>query len=255
VLAAPRRFNLASGDLLGGSGLRMIGGHGSRAPSIEGFYQGCWAAALERYESALSIEPAEAYFLDAKLAFLRQTLSCGVHQEKLHTFRRGLAAWLSSWGTRPANWNFVPVAKPLFRLAHWVCPLDWESARWLALFANRKGRYEEAIKWLQFAICSSPKDPSTRLNLAANLIFVEGGKWTKPSAIHAKVALFHGGPATRARLMLLLTNTPTKDLLMKEFDEVLVEQVKEERKAWQQRRQVVLGPEEFGDVTHIEFRE
>jgi tetratricopeptide (TPR) repeat protein len=219
------------------------------------FYEGRWALALDRYEIALSIEPAEAYFLDAKLAFLRQTLSCGIHQEKLHRFRRGLAASLSSLGGGPADWNFVLIAKPLFRLAHWVCPLDWESARWLAFFANRKGRYGEAIKWLQFVVCSSPENPFARLNLAATLIFAEGGKWTESSRIHAKVALFHGGPATRERFRLLLTNTPTKDLLIKEFDEVLFEQVKKEREAWQQRRQVVLGPEKFGEVMHVEFRE
>ena len=147
------------------------------------------------------------------------------------------------------------IAKPLFRLAHWVCPLDWESARWLALFANRKGRYGEAIKWLQFAVCSLPENPFTRLNLAVNLIFVEGGHWTQHSRIHAKVASFHGGSATRERLTLLLTNTPSKDLLIKEFDEVLLEQVKNEREAWQRRRRVVLGPEKFGEVIHVEFRE
>jgi tetratricopeptide (TPR) repeat protein len=219
------------------------------------FYQGRWALALERYESALSIEPAEAYFLDTNIAFLRQTLSSGIHQEKLHRFRRSLAASLSSLGSGPADWTFVLIAKPLFRLAHWVCPLDRESARWLALFANRKGRYGEAIKWLQFAVCSLPDDPSTRLNLAANLIFAEGGKWGQDSRIHAKVALFHGGLATKERFRLLLTNTPTKDLLIKEFDEVLLEQVKKEREAWQQRRQVVLGPEKFGEVIHVEVRE
>jgi tetratricopeptide (TPR) repeat protein len=219
------------------------------------FYEGRWALALERYESALSIEPVEAYFLDTKIAFLRQTLSRGIHQEKLHRFRRGLAASLSSLGSGPADWNCVFITKPLFRLAHWVCPLDSESARWLALFANRKGRYGEAIKWLQFAVCSSPEDPSTRLNLAANMIFVEGGKWGQHSRMHAKVALFHGGPATRERFRLLLTNTPTKDTLIKEFDEVLLEQVRRAREAWQQRRQVILGPEKFGDVIHHEFRE
>jgi tetratricopeptide (TPR) repeat protein len=219
------------------------------------FYEGRWALALERYESAVSIEPVEAYFLDTKIAFLRQTLSRGIDHEKLHRFRRGLAASLSSLGSGPADWKLVLIAKPLFRLAHWVCPLDWESARWLALFANRKGRYGEAIKWLQFAVCSSSQDPSTRLNLAANLIFLEGGHWTQHSRIHAKVALFHGGRVTRERLRLLLTNTPTKELLIKEFDEVILEQVKKDRESWQQRRQVVLGPEKFGEVIHVEFRE
>jgi tetratricopeptide (TPR) repeat protein len=219
------------------------------------FYEGRWALALERYESALSIEPAEAYFLDTKIAFLRQKLSCGIHQEKLHRFRRSIAASLSSLASGPADWNFVLIAKPLFRLAHWVCPLDWESARWLALFANRKGRYGEAIKWLQFAVYFLPESPSTRLNLAANMIFVEGGKWTQHSRIHAKVASFHGGSDARERFRLLLTNTPTRDLLIKEFDDVLFEQVKKEREAWQQRRQVVLGPEKFGEVIHVEFRE
>ena len=147
------------------------------------------------------------------------------------------------------------IAKVLFRLALLLSPLDWKAVRGLALIANRKGRYEESIDLLQIAIASVPENPYTRLNLAANLIFKEGGKWTQESRIHAKVAIFHGGSSMKERFRLLLSNTPAREELTKEFNDVLFEQVKQEREAWQGRRRIILKPEKFGGVVHIEIRE
>ncbi len=217
------------------------------------YYQGLWLEALDRYEKSLEIEPVERYFLDTKIEFAKKRIGSGISQDKLLRMKRNLAGRLSSLGCSLAEWDLRFLAKTLFRSALWVFPLDSESARWMAVYANRRGAYVDAADWLHICLYWVPEDPSNRINLALNMIFRGKGKWTDSARKHAKAAIFHGGPPIRDRFRTSLVNTSNKDELCKELEN-LFEQTRREREEWRQRRRHVLRPQEYGGITHYEFR-
>jgi hypothetical protein len=148
----------------------------------------------------------------------------------------------------------VRVARPLFLIAKKFCDLNFVADNWLALYANRKGNHEGAVAHLKAALAAKPEDPSTRLNLVADLIFQNNYNFTDMAQLHAKVAIFHGGPATRDRFRLCLVNTKNREELSEQFDKIF-HLVEKEREEWKSRRSEVLKPEVFGHVIHFEWRE
>lgn len=216
------------------------------------YHQGRWVRALERYERALAIEPTESYFLDFKIEYARTRIRSREDKDRLLKYKRALAWGFSSAGSSLAKWGFWKLAKVPFLLAARICVLDYEAARWLALFANRKGQYAEAIYWLKMCLSCVPEDAYSRLNLVVNMIFSQKGKWTDSVKRHAKAALFHAGPAIKERFKVALVNTSTREELIKEFDAT----VEETRAEWEQRKRrrlVVLKPQQFGPITHFEL--
>lgn len=218
------------------------------------YYQGMWVEALNRYEEAVRIEPVEEYYVDAKTEFARKKFVSRLQVEKLWSSRRKVAVFLSRLGVPLAEWNFRAVSTFLFNAAGWVCPIDLQAPRWLALFANQKGDYDNAIKYLKACLQCVPENHSTRLNLAVNLIFRDGGRWSEESRKHAKAAIFHGGPEMKGRFRLCLSLTANREELFRVFEQELFREVEEERMAWLKRRHEVLKPQDFGGITHIEIR-
>ena len=217
------------------------------------YYRGYWADALLRYERALAIEPIECYFLDAKISFCRARIRTGTDRDAVFQRKRELSHRLSRTGSRAAEAGRRRLAQPLFRVAKRLCDLNFDADSWLALYANRRGAYAEAVAFLKSALAAMPEGPSVRLNLVMNLIFQNGGQFDDCARSHAKIAIFHGGPETRNRFRLRLTNTDNKDGLCEQFGEIL-EVVRSERDEWMDRRREVLRPEMFGGVMHVEFR-
>jgi hypothetical protein len=146
------------------------------------------------------------------------------------------------------------IAHPLFLISKGICNLNFDANNWLALYANRRGHYEGAIAHLKAALAVIPEDPSTRLNLVVNLIFQTNNKFTDTAQLDAKIAIFHGGPATRDRFRLRLVNTENREELSEQFNKIF-NVVEKERKEWRSRRSKVLKPEVFGDAVHLEWRE
>lgn len=218
------------------------------------FYQGHWMEALTRYQMALALEPVEVYFLDEKIEFCRSKLRHRIQEDKFWRLRRYLSYQISRRASTLADWNFRVIPAFLFRYALRICPLDFDAAKWLALFANEKGDYNTAIRLLGICLSAMPENYSARLNLTLNLIFREGGRWTDLARKHAKAAIFHAGRSAKERFRICLLNTASRDDLIKTFDEVLCEEVKNDREGWTQRRREVLKPQKFGEVLHVEFR-
>jgi len=142
----------------------------------------------------------------------------------------------------------------LFALSKRFFDLNYYADGWLALYANRNIDFNKAIFHLFCALAVRPEDPSTRLNLVMNMIFLEDGKFTDNSREHMKITIFHGGPSTREQFELSLINTDNKNQLITEFDE-LFEIVKKEREDWAIRKKEILKLEKFGEIFHVEFRE
>jgi tetratricopeptide (TPR) repeat protein len=218
------------------------------------YYRGHWAEALLRFDRAISIEPIEKYFLDEKIAFARRRIRRGVDRNRGFGLTRGLSLGLSSIGGKLASTECQWIARPLFSLAKGICDLNFYADKWLALYANRRGSYQQAVAHLKSALGAVADDPSVRLNLVLNMIFASKGKFEAESRRHAKIAIFHGGLETRNRFRLSLTNTQNQHALREEFEELFHEVVRE-REQWQQRRRQVLKPKAFGGVVHFEFRE
>jgi hypothetical protein len=145
------------------------------------------------------------------------------------------------------------LSEKIFRLAIKICPMEYEASRWLALFANQTGRYDDAIFHLTACLQSIPESHGSRVNLALNLIFRDGGQWSEMSKHHAKAAIFHAGENIRERFRISLMNTRSRDELMVTFEQLLAE-VEQQRSAWRSRRKDVLKPQEFGGITHVEIR-
>ncbi|MFH1739275.1 MAG: DUF4062 domain-containing protein [bacterium] len=217
------------------------------------YYRGYWAEALIRYERALAIEPIESHFLDAKIELCRARLRAGRDRDPAFQRKRDLSHRFSRLGLRAAEAGRRWLARPLFRTATRLCDVNHAAESWLALYANRRGAYAEAIAHLKSALAAVPEDPSTRLNLVMNLIFQNEGQFTDCARTHAKTAIFHGGPETIDRFHLRLLNTENKSELCEKFGEIF-EVVRCERDQWVERRREVLKPEMFGGVMHIEFR-
>lgn len=217
------------------------------------YYLGYWAESILRYERALEIESVEEYFLDQKLKFARRRIRNGVTEERNFQRKRSLGLWFSRAGARLAQGGHAWLARPLFTAANMLSDLDFEADKWLALYSNRSGRFGDAIKHLKKALAAIPEDPSVRLNLALNLIFLHKGEFAEEPLAHAKIAIFHGGPETRDRFRLSLVNTRNREDLCNQFEDIF-NSIKEELEAWRERRKAVLAPQTFGQVTHIEWR-
>lgn len=218
------------------------------------YYEGYWAEALLRYERAVDIERIEAYFLDGKISFLRSKIRSGKAREASFLRKRNLSHAFSRLGLRTAQAGWQRIASWLFGIAKRLCAMNFDADTWLALYANRRGAYEEAIEHLKGALTARPEDASTRLNLVMNLIFQNKGLFANDSRIQAKIAIFHGGPETHNRFRLRLTNTENRDDLCRQFEKIF-EEVMSERKGWVERRREILKPEAFGDAIHFEFRQ
>ena len=218
------------------------------------YYQGMWMEAINRYEKAMRIEPIEVYYVDAKVDFARKKLLLNVHAEQLWNFRRKVAHFLSGRGVLLSKWNFRAVPKLIFRLARWVCPIDLVASKELAFYANQEGDYDRAVTLLRTCLTAIPESPSTRLNLAANLIWLNKSHWNEESRRQAKAAIFHGGLEMKERIRLCLSRTDNRDELIRVFEQELFTEVEGERGAWRMRRQEVLKPQEYGGILHIEIR-
>lgn len=218
------------------------------------YYQGYWAEALIRYEKAVEIEPTEMYFLDAKIEFARKRLRKSRVRDRRFRFKRNLGLLISRVAIKAAEPGMERVARPLFLIAKNFCELNFDANNWLALYANRRRYYEGAITHLKAALAVIPEDPSTRLNLVADLIFQSNNNFTDTAQLHAKIAIFHGGPATRDRFRLCLVNTKNREELSEQFNKIF-NLVEKEREEWRSRRSEVLKPEVFGHVVHFELRE
>jgi tetratricopeptide (TPR) repeat protein len=218
------------------------------------YYQGKWTDALVRYEEAIQLEPIERYFLDQKVDFSRKKISKGELNNKNFLKGKNISYKISSVAEKIAEAGYRKFASPLFTLSKRFSELNYYSDIWLALYANRKTDFKKAILHLFSALSVKPEDPSTRLNLVMNMIFLEEGKFTESSREHMKITIFHGGPSTREQFKLRLINTKNKNQLIIEFDE-LFELVKKEREDWSIRRKEILKPEKFGEIMHFEFRE
>jgi tetratricopeptide (TPR) repeat protein len=217
------------------------------------YYQGYRSEALIRYEKAVEIEPTEIYFLDAKIEFAENRIHQRMERSQRFVFLRSLGHLLSRVGVRAAESRMKRVARSLFSIAKHLCDLNFNADTWLALYANRRGFYEEAITHLKAALATIPEDPSTRLNLVVNLIFQSKGNFNETARVNAKIAIFHGGPEARDRFRLRLANTRNREELCEQFNEIF-NIVKNEREERVRRRQEVLKPQVFGDVIHFELR-
>jgi len=217
------------------------------------YYRGYWAHALLRYERALAIEPIESYFLDAKVSFCRSRIRTGSDQDPAFRRKRDLSRRFSDPAVRAAEAGRRWLAQPLFQIARRLCELTFDADSWLGLYANRRGAYAEAAGHLKDALAVVPENPSARLNLVMNLIFQNGGRFDDCARTHAKISIFHGGPETLNRFRLRLTNTENKDELCEEFRQIF-EVVRTDRDGWVERRRVVLKPQVFGGVMHVEIR-
>lgn len=217
------------------------------------YYQGQWAAALLRYERALEIEVVERYFLDGKVEYASRRIGQGAEQDRRFVRSRRLSHGFSRVAVRLAEAGYRRLAHPIFWLATRICELNFDSHKWLALFANRRGAHDEAINYLSRALWVVPEDPSCRLNLVADLIFRDRGRFDEHARKQARIAIFHGGPQTRGRFRLCLTNTEKREELCDQF-EALFQEVERERADWVRRRKEVLRPEAFGRIVHFEFR-
>jgi len=217
------------------------------------YYSGKWAEALLRYEKAWEVEPMEECFLDLKVEFARARIRRGVAEEKRFALRRSLSQRFSDLGGSAAKAGLAWAAKPLFRIAKSLCVLNFDADNWLALYANRRRSYTDAIWHLKGALTAVPEDPSTRLNLVVNLIFRDSGEFGEEARTHARIAIFHGGPETRDRFRLRLANTHNREALCQKFAETF-ENVKREWEAWRERRLKVSAPERFSQVVHMEWR-
>jgi tetratricopeptide (TPR) repeat protein len=217
------------------------------------YYRGWWADALLRYQRALSIEPIESYFLDAKVEFCKAQMRKG--SQRNASFRRkcSLSHRVSVAGVRAAEAERKWLARTLLRIAKGLCELSIDFDRWLALYANRRGAYAEAAAHLRGALAVVPEDPSIRLNLVVNLIFQNGGQFDDGAINQAKIAIFHGGPETLDQFRLRLTYTENSEKLCEEF-RAIFEVVQAERDEWIERRRKILKPAIFGRVMHCEFR-
>ncbi len=78
------------------------------------YYRGRWAAALLRYERALSIEPVESYFLDAKVDFCRARLPNESYRDTAFRRERDVSHRFSGAGVRAAEAGQRWLAQPLF---------------------------------------------------------------------------------------------------------------------------------------------
>lgn len=217
------------------------------------YYRGLWSSALLRYQQAVEIEYIEHYFLDMKISFAQDKVRSGLDRERSFQRKRNLSHRISNASIRAADANMMRIAYPLFSLARKFCKLNFDAENWLALKANRIGNYNSAISHLETALSSKPEEISTRLNLALNYIFLNNGEFTEESIMHAKIAIFHGGPQIRHHFKHQLINTKNLDALCKEFDN-LIDIMRKEHSEWQKRRQEVLKPEKFGGIIHMEFR-
>lgn len=219
------------------------------------YYRGMWPEALLRYERAIEIEPVEEYFLDFKLDFAKRRLVDDLVSRRYFRARRSVSHAISWLGLRTAAIGLSRISRRVFQTATMINELNYDANTWLALIANRTGNYDVAIAALQTALAAIPQAPFTRLNLAMNMIFRDGGRFTEDSRRQAKRAIFHGGPEAKERFSLQLVRTSTADELRTEFNDVLFQDVKREREEWQKRRREVLRPETHADVLHVEFRE
>jgi tetratricopeptide (TPR) repeat protein len=218
------------------------------------YYRGCWAEALIRYEKAVEIESIERYFLDAKIDFARCIIRKGVERDRRFQRKRDTSHWLSRIAVSAAESGRARIALTLFSIAKGICDINFDADNWLALYANRKRSYREAIAHLKVALAAIPEDPSARLNLVVNLIFQNDGQLVEEAHGHAEIAIFHGGPETRDRFRLRLTNTENRDKLCEQFEEIF-NIVKRKREEWMERRREILKPEMFGRVMHFEFHQ
>ena len=217
------------------------------------YYQSFWASAIDRYQFALTLEPLEVYFVDSKVWLAEQRLARGTTRERLFPQKRILASRISQTGVLFARSGFHKLAKTIFHLALWVCPIDSEASRWLALYCNRRGDYKGATNHLWICSANVPEDFETRLNIALNFVFQAGGKWTDEAISNAKAAVFHGGSQVKVRLKTSLVNTDNRDVLLQEFEELVLKPVREEYDKYHQSRLEVHKPEEFGGIVHYEL--
>jgi len=217
------------------------------------YYQGYWANALIRYERAVKIEPIEVYFLDSKIAFSEAKISKGKDKDTGFRRRRNLSHLFSRVALKATNLKMHWLARPIFKIAKGICSMNFDTDRWLALYANRRCSYAEAIEHLKGSLTAVPEDPSARLNLVVNLLFQNEGQFNSDSRAHGKAAIFHGGPESLNQFRLRLINTVNRNELCKQFDEIFA-MIKSEREEWIKRRQEVLKPEMFGEILHAEFR-
>ena len=217
------------------------------------YYWGYWAEALIRYEKAIQVEPIERYFLNEKIDFTRSRIHKRVDREPQFSRKRKVSHWISRMAVKAAESRMKWIGRPLFRIARKICDVNFDADKWLALYANRKGAYGEAITHLKSALAAVPEDPSVRLNLVVNMIFQSKGQFVGEALRQAEIAIFHGGPETRNQFRVRLTNTEKCDYLCEQFEEIF-NAVKRKHDEWRERRREVLKPEKFGEAIHFEFR-
>lgn len=217
------------------------------------YYDGQWAEALLRYERAVAVDPIEEYFLDMKLLHSRSEIATGRTQDRGFRRRFERSTRLAALGTGLAEAGRDGIAGLLFRITRRVCSLCFDANRWLALYCNRRGDYDQAITHLENALSAMPENPYVRLNLAANLVFRNDGVFSEDALRHVRIAVFHGGPEILSRFGMQMTNTAGRESLVAQVAEVFAS-VAEERDRWLERRRAVQAPEKHGGVIHLEFR-
>ena len=166
--------------------------------------------------------------------------------------KRSIVHVVAIFASKIADGKMKCFAKYIFKIAIAINELNLKVNNWLALYANQKGFYEDAILYLKNGLCAVPEDPSTRLNLVANLIYLNQS-FTKEAINHARIAIIHGGPETVARFKFRLINTKNQEAYCDIFN-ALFEEVKADYVARQKRKSEILKPEIFGNTVHVELQ-
>jgi tetratricopeptide (TPR) repeat protein len=216
------------------------------------FYDGFWAEALIRFNRAVALDDAEHYFLDNKIAFTQRRVRSGQTLDRACRAKKRVSYKLSGFAERARAMRLLQAGRLLFAAALRIWPLNFAAAEALALYANRRANYSQAVRYLGAAISASPELPSPRLNLVMNLIFLNRGAMTSDARLNLRMAIFHGGADVRERFQLRLINTPNRDNLMKEFKSVYKDAT-DAYDGWSARRANIRKPERFGNTMHLEI--
>lgn len=215
------------------------------------FYFGKWARAHPLFQSALSIDDTEKYFVVDKMRFVVERLRAGVAEERHAGVRTRVSGWLSAWHSRASRWELA-LPSWIYRIALSIWPLNSIASTELALRSNRGGGYAAAVTYLRLELATVPENWSARLNLVANLIFLAGGVLTAEAREQLRIAIFHGGPQTEQHFVSRLVNTSGAEGIIAVFPSVM-ETAKEAFECRRERRTVVRKPEWFGTTLHVEL--
>ena len=141
------------------------------------FYSGNWSRAHPLYQRAVSLDDTEKYFVSDKIAFIVDRLRAGIAAEKFMTARTRASGWLTAAHRRVLRWGLA-LPSAFYEVVFRIWPLNTIASTELALRANRAGHYAAAANYLRYALAAAPENPSCRLNLVANLVFLAAGTLT-----------------------------------------------------------------------------